>query len=329
MATIGATALTLADWASRLDPDGVTAKIVEILKQTNEILDDMLWIEGNLPTGHRHTIRGGLPTPTWRMLNYGVPVSKSLTKQVDDVCGILSDYGEVDKDLADLNGNTASFRLTEDAAHIMGMSNELASTLFYGNTGTDPEKFVGLAPRFNDLSADNSENILNAAGSGSDNTSIWLVVWDAMSCAGIFPKGSKAGLTNKDLGEVTAQDSSNNYFQAYRTFYEWKPGMIVPDWRYVVRIANIDVSDLKKDAASGADLVDLMVQALEIPPSLNMGRAVFYCNKTIRSFLRRQMLNHNNVFLSLNEVAGKHVLAFDTVPVKRCDAILNTEAVVS
>lgn len=328
MAIVG-TKLTLADWAKRVDPDGSVPIIAEILNETNEILDDMPWVEGNLPTGHRGTVRGGLPTPTWRLLNYGVQVTKSQTKQIDDLCGMLEDYGEVDKDLADLNGNTNEFRLSEDRAHIEGMSQAFASALIYGNQATDPEKITGFAPRFNDLSADNADNIV--VGGGSDDggsTSIWLVVWGENKIHGIFPKGSKAGLQNQDLGEVTLEDAVGGKYQGYRAHYQWKPGLHMKDWRYVVRIPNIDVSALTKDASAGSDLIDLMVQAVEIPPDLG-GKPVWYCNKTIRSFLRRQITNRDNVNLTFDSVAGKKVLAFDEIPVRRVDAILNTEGVVS
>ena len=87
MATIGNTVLTLTDWAKRLDPNGAVASTVELLAQTNEVLQDMLWMEGNLPTGERVVIRTGLPGVYWRALNQGIPSSKSTTAQVTDDCG--------------------------------------------------------------------------------------------------------------------------------------------------------------------------------------------------------------------------------------------------
>lgn len=328
MATVGSSVATLHDWASRQDPSGKIAKIAEILNDTNYILDDMMWKEGNLPTGHKTTIRSGLPSVAWRMLNYGVQPSKSRTVQVTDTCGMLEAYSEVDKALADLNGNTSEFRLSEDKAFLEAMSQEMASTLFYGNTATDPEKFLGLAPRYSLSTAENGENILKGGGSGSDNTSIWLVCWGDDTVHGIFPKGGKAGLNHQDLGEETLSDANGGRYQGYRSHYKWDAGFTLRDWRYVVRICNIDVSDLTKNAASGADLIDLMVQALEVPPMLK-GRPVIYANKTITSFLRRQMINKSNVHLNLEDIAGKKVLTFDGIPVKKCDAILNTEATVS
>jgi hypothetical protein len=329
MSTVGANKLTISDWARRKDPNGAVAKIAEILNDTNEILEDMTFLEGNLATGHKTTVRSGLPNVAWRMLNYGVQPSKSRSVQVTDTVGMLEGYSEVDKELANLNGNTAAFRLSEDRAFIEGMSQEFASTLFYGNTDTDPEKFLGLAPRYDDLSAENGENILPGGGAGVDNTSIWLVFWGDQTCHGIFPKGKMAGLNFSDLGEDTLQDANGGNFQGYRSHYKWDGGLTLRDWRYVVRIPNISVGALTKDASAGADLIDLMVQAIELIPTMNLGKPVFYCNKKIKSFLRRQISNKDNVNLTLENAGGKHVMAFDSIPVKKCDAILNTEAVVA
>jgi hypothetical protein len=290
----------------------------------------MTFLEGNLPTGHKTTVRSGLPSSTWRKLNYGVQPSKSTTVQITDTAGMLEAYAEVDKALADLNGNTASFRLSEDRAFLESMNQTMASTLFYGDTGTDPEKFMGLGPRYNSLSAESGDNIIVGGGSGSDNTSIWLVCWGPNTCHGIYPKGSQAGLKHQDLGEVTLEDAASGKYQGYRTHYKWDIGMSLRDWRYVVRIPNIDVSDLTKDASgSSAALVDLMVQAVEKLPNVNLGRAVFYGNRTISSILRRQITNTSNVRLSMDEVAGKRVMSFDGIPFRRNDAILNTEATIS
>jgi len=336
MALLATTNPTLVELAKRLDPDGRIAQIAEILNQTNEVLDDMPWIEGNLPTGHRTTVRTGIPEPTWRKLYSGVQPSRSTTVQVTDNCGMLENYAEVDKALADLNGNTAEFRMSEERPIIEGISQELAKTIFYGNEGTKPEQFTGLTPRLNSLVAATSQsadNVLSGGSNDTDNTSVWLVVWGPNTVHGIYPKGQKAGLDMKDMGEVTLEsangDGTGGRMQAYRSHYKFNCGLSVRDWRYLVRIANIEVSDLTKDAATGADLVDLMTQALELVPSLQAGRPVFYMNRTVRSYLRRQMKNAKNVQLTLQQVAGKHVMFFDEVPVRRCDALKNDEALVS
>ena len=324
----GGAALTLTDWKERNDPDGKIAKIIELLNDMNPILTDMMFVEGNLATGHKTTVRSGLPSVTWRLLNYGVIPSKSRTVQVTDSIGMLEAYAEVDKSLADLNGNTAAFRLSEDMAFIEAMNQDMASTVFYGNTKTDPEKFMGLTPRYNDFDAANSENLIwgAAAADVATTTSIWLVVWGASTCHGIYPKGSSAGLSVSDKGQQTLDDENGGKYEGYRTHYKWDSGLTVRDWRYVVRIHSIDVTALVPAATAGtANIVDLMTQAVEIPPNLAMGRAAFYCNKTIRSMLRRQITNISNVNLTLENYAGRKVVMFDGIPVHMCEGLLNNE----
>jgi hypothetical protein len=327
MATLAANNPTLLDVAKRTDPDGSIATIVELLAQTNDVLQDMTFIEGNLPTGNKTTVRTGLPTPTWRKLYGGVQPTKSTTAQVTDSCGMLEAYAEIDKALADLNGNTAAFRLSEDAAHIEGMSQEMASTLFYGNEGSEPEAFTGLAPRFNSKSASNSTNIIDAGGTGSDNTSIWLCVWGPQTGFGIYPKGSRAGLQMTDKGQVTIEnvDGAGGRMEGYRTHYRHDMGLTIRDWRYFVRIPNIDVSDLDT-VANTKNLINWMIQASERIPSFGKGRACWYVNRTIREKLRIGILEKTASNLSWETVEGKRVMTFDDIPVRRTDALVNNEA---
>ncbi|EKT4522793.1 hypothetical protein QEM13_002036 [Pseudomonas putida] len=331
MAIIGNTVPTLLDVAKRMSPDGGgIMPIAELLSQENEMLLDMPVYEGNLPTGSRITTRTGLPDVIYRKLNSGVPPSKSTTAQVDEACGIMEARGQVDVDLAMLNGNTASFRLSESRAFMESMNQTMQRGVIYGNTDVTPEAFTGIAPRFNTVNtatAATAANVIDAGGTGSTNTSIWLIGWGENTVHGIYPKGSQAGLVHKDLGEGDAFDSSGNRFRALMDQYQWKMGIAVKDWRYIVRIANIDVTALTKNSASGADLPDLMTQALELIQGLTGVRPAFYVSRRIRSFLRRQTVNKvSNSTLTYENVAGKPTLMFGEVPVRRVDAILNTEA---
>lgn len=330
MATL-ANKVTLLDVARTMDPDGGSAAVAEMLSQENEMLPEMPWYEGNLPTGHRVTARTGLPDVTFRKLNGGVPASKATTAQIDEACAILEARSEIDLDLAMLNGNTASFRLNQAKAFMESMNQRMQRQVIYGDR-LSPEEFVGLAPRFDDVpttvgGAENRVNVIDAGGTGTDNTSIWLVGWGPNSIHGIYPKGSIAGLIHKDLGEGDAFDANNNRFRAVMDQYQWKCGIAVPDWRYVVRICNIDVSDLTKNASAGGDLIDLMTQAQELIHSLTGVTPAYYVNRTVRSFLRRQNVNKVAAgTLMYDEVAGKPALMFGEVPVRRVDAILNSEA---
>lgn len=330
MATLAANNLTLADWVKRRNPDGTPATIANLLAQTNEILEDAVFKESNLPTGHRVTVATGLPTTYWRSYNMGVPSSKATTAQVDETIGMLEAYSTADKDLAELEGNVASFRLSEDRLFLESMNQNQANAMFYGNPATDARQFMGLAPRYSAISgAGNATNIIDAGGVGSVNASIWLVVWGDETVFCTFPKGSEAGLIHKDLGEQTVYDSNNNPFQAYRTHYQWKNGLVVKDWRYVVRIANIDTTVTNNNVT--ADMISLMSRALDRVPNLNNGRACFYMNRTLYSILRLQALNKSNNALGIEKAQGQfgtvqNWTTFLGVPLRKVDQLLNTEA---
>ncbi len=330
MAVLADTHPTLLDLAKRKEPDGKIARIVEMLNQTNQILDDMVWVEGNLETGHLTTVRTGLPTGTWRKMYQGVQPSKSKTAQVTDTTGMLEAYAEVDKALADLNGNTAEFRLSEDKAFIEGLTQEMAETLFYGNEGTEPEAFTGLAPRYNDSTAGNGEQIIKAGSVDTDNRSIWLVVWGPDTVHGIVPKGSTAGLQHRDHGEQTKQLADGSMFQVYRAHYRWDAGLTVRDWRYIVRISNIDVSLLTSDASSGAKLLELLDDAISLIPNLDAGRPVIYTDRKINSFIRKQAKAAvKNSTLTMEQNAnGRWVTTYDGIPIKRVDKLAANEALV-
>ena len=261
----------------------------------------------------------------------GVQPTKGTSVQVTDTCGMLEAYGQVDKALADLNGNTMAFRASEDRAHIEGISEQIASALFYGNEVTLPESFTGLAPRYSTVqtSTPSSFNVIDFGGTGSVNTSIWLVVWGPRTIHGIIPKGSTAGLQARDLGEQIIQNSDGSKYQAYMSHYRFDAGLCVRDWRYAVRIANVDTSSAGSGVgvlANTPNIVNAMIQALEHIPQLGAGRPVFYMNRFVRQQLRLGIAQKTITQLTMDEVAGRHVMMFDTVPVRRVDELISTEA---
>lgn len=320
---------TLLDFAKSIDPDGKTATVVELLNQTNRVLDDMQWIEGNLPTGHRTTIRTGLPGVTWRQLYGGVQPTKSVRAQVDDACGMLEARSEVDKDFADLNGNTNAFRLSEAQSFLEAMNEAFVQTLFYGDTSINKERFLGLSARYNLSTAGNGQNIIKMGGASNANNSIWLVGWGPNTVTGIFPKGSMAGLKHEDLGVLDAFDSATpaGRYRAYADHWQWKCGISLRDWRYAVRICNIDQTAILGDTnGSSVKIIEAMIKALQRIPAIESCKPAFYVNRTIREMLAIQAMNKSTNALRLAEGANQFSLDFLGVPVRLCDQLLSTEA---
>tara|TARA_R110002126_G_scaffold240379_1_gene383608 strand:+ start:81 stop:1082 length:1002 start_codon:yes stop_codon:yes gene_type:complete len=333
MATLNGGVATLNDWAKTRDPDGTTADVVDLLSQENAILEDQQFIEGNLPAGHQSTIQTSEPSATFRKLNEGVAPTKGTTAQITDQASILESWSEVDVKLAALNGDVSRFRLQQAKPHIRQMAKTQASTLLYGNAGTSPNEYDGLSVRYNSLTGNNSVNVLDGGGSGSDNLSIWLVCWGEDMVHGIFPKGGVGGLERNDFGIQTIQTNTGigtGRMRAYQEQYVMTCGLAVPDWRTVVRISNVDASDLS-GVTSAADISELMARALERPPTLTAGKPCFYMNRTARQMLN--ILNRNDVIsgggLTFDNVDGKRYASYQGIPVKTVDQLTVTEAEVT
>jgi hypothetical protein len=329
MVASAATNPTLLDITKLLDPDGSVAAVAEILDETNPILQDITMVEGNLPTGHVSTIRTGIPAPTWFQFYGGIQPTKGTTAQVTDNIGMMGAYAEIDANIAKLNGNSTAYRMSEDKVHIEGMAQSMAETLFQGNPLVDPTKFLGLNARYNLLAAESGDNIIDALGTGVDNASIWLVGWSPTTIFGIYPKGSQAGLEVDNKGQVTDDniDGSGGRGEIYRTHFQWKNGLTVKDWRYAVRIANIDRSLLIADVSTGANLPNLMFEALDAVPNLNGARFAFYMDKSVLTVLRQQSANAlGSSSLTVEQIGGIPVTSFHGVPIRRTDALAVDEA---
>lgn len=324
---------TLMDVARRSGSDSTRA-IVEVLNKTNDALDDIPWIECNSGVVHKTTSRTSIPTPVWRMLNAGVPVKKSTTKQVSVGCGMLEVYAEVDckqvklaargqVDDASAKAAMSNAIANENEAFIEGFGQEISRVMFYGDPAK-PQEPVGFTNYYSALS---DKNVINGGGSGDDNTSIWLIAWDKMAVHGIYPQGSKAGFSEEFLGQQTVKDADGNQFEAYRTHYSWDAGFVVRDNRCAVRICNLDVSDLVSGATEAADLIDLMVSAIyKLPKSARGYRKAFYARPEVLTALDKQTRKVSNLMLNYGDVFGKQILTFRGIPVREQESLLATES---
>ena len=335
MATLSTTLPTMLDWAKTRDPSGKTARIVEMLSQTNKAMEDMVVVEGNLPTGHMTTIRTGLPTGFYRMMNQGTPSEKATEAQVTENAAMLEGRSHVDVKLANLQADVGAYRVQKARAHLEGIGQTASTTLFYGDASS-PEQYVGLANRYNDLSAANADNILDAGGSSTDNMSVWLIGWSPETIYGIYPKGSKVGLSHQDLGIDDVADSDGNLFRAYKDLFSLDQGLVVADWRYGVRIANIDNSDLiaatgTQAATAATAVIKLMSRAIDHIPAIDTVKAAFYVNRTLASHLRIAALDKSNSAVTIEEGLNQfgrtiHQLTFLGIPVRLQDVLTVAEA---
>lgn len=347
MATLSTTFPTLLDIARFTMPDGsISRKIAELLSYDNDMLDDIPWVEGNTNTGHVSIVRSSQPAGTWRLLNQGVAATKSTAAQIVNPCGLLESLSQIDVEYLRLGGNGAGLRFQQDKGHMQGLMNTMADTLIYGDQGTTPETFDGLAVRYGSLGTTYTtyNQLINAGGVGSDNTSIWLVCWSPDKVYGIYPKGTQAGLEHEDHGEITISDPNNSgsFLRVAESRFIWRAGIAVDDYRSIGRIVNIDMSNLETSSDgtdTSANIIKYMSQLLDKVQFVNRNgvRPVFYMNARVRAMLRVKLLNFGNNHLSYEDVSGagnvrRRELHFLGVPCRTIGdgvatfGILNTES---
>jgi hypothetical protein len=319
------TKLTLVELANRRDPQGNTATIAEVLAEDNEILQDAVFQEANDVFSHTCTRRLSLPSGTWRQLNEGVANESSKTIKVTEGIGMLESYSEPDKVLVDAAPNPQQFRMDEGQAFIEGMSQTLAATMIYGNAQTDPTQFTGLAVRMNALAP--LANVIGSGGTGGDDTSIYIVQWGLNKVFMIYPKGHPTvGVEHSDKGQVTLQDGSGNNYEGYRDHFAMRAGLVVKDDRCIARLANITPT-----GTSNIFDEDNLIKLLNRMPMRGRGASI-YANETVLSQMEIALKDKANVNYTPARgegLAGEPMMYFRTCPVRKVDAILNTEATIA
>jgi hypothetical protein len=323
MATL-AGKVTLLDLALATDPKGAPAKIAEVLTKTNEILLDAPWQEANNVTGHKIARRGSLQTGTWREINSGVAIEKSgITNAVEGI-GMLDSISEIDIELVRMAPNPQEFRMVQARGAIEGMSQTLATNMFYGNAALDVERFTGLAPRMGDLVT--GGRVLGASGTGSDLTSAYFVQWGLSKVYMVYPKGSSHGIEHDDRGVdmvITDAGTTNTRFRAYVDYFSLKAGLVVEDYRCMGRLANIEST-----GTSNIFDVDKVIQLTNEMPEAGVGAAM-YVNTTLKSQIEIQAKDKTNVYYGPEDAFGRPVLMLRTHPVRLSKAIVNTEVAIT
>lgn len=334
MATLAAQALTFTELRKRMAPDGKIDWIMEIMAQSNPIMQHIVWKEGNLPTGNQTTLRTSYPDPQLRRINRGVKPGKSTTRQIVDTCCIMEAYSQVDVRLVQLAPDKEGFRRSEDAAFVEGFTRKLAKDMFYGDTDENPDEFNGLGVRLNTFTGDKGTygyQTINAGGTNANKqTSIYIVDWGDKAVVGIYPKGSKAGLQMEDKGEQIVEDAEGGKYPALMTWFAWDAGLAVENLRKVAALRNVDMN---KDVTATTEterkkLVENFIRAknrLQDPK-----HPIAYVSDEVYTLLELHLNDKSNVYITRQELMGAMPKIYVSgIEISKCDALTNTEPVIS
>lgn len=325
--------VTWKDYASQQDPDGRAAKVIDILAEENDIIDDMFVVPGNKEYGLQTTQLASNPVVSIRGVNQGIQATKATHKQLKVEAALFTALGMVDKELVDAADDKPGFRANQNRPYIGAMGNRLADELFYGVKTEDAQSFNGLVHFYDSTSrADFGNYVFKAGGTGSTNRSLWLIDWGEDSCCGLYPKNTEVGLSHKDYGEELVKLDDGSYWPAYRDLWEWRAGIAIRNYKKVVRCANIDriaLSTIGQETDTSPDLLNLMIDMITSVPKISP-RARFYGDRKILAAFTKKAIGKANAFLTMTELANKKVTpSFLGVPIRLCDALDTDEAAIS
>lgn len=340
MAAKGVSLLTLADVAKSKNKQ--IGKVAEVLIQHNAMLNDIPYMEMNEGTIHKEDIRSALPFVYYRKANQPIPASKSTIEERTFQACHFESKSQIDKAVAERGGmdRVAYNRWNQAQGHLQAHANELASLMLYGSPVSSNLKTAGFFDIFSTLSASEptSKQIIDAGGTGTDNTSILKVHWGERSVFGVYPAGTQSGLSRTDYSaggkyvKIPGLDVNGNFgdFWGYEEEFSTDHGLVVKDYRQAACVRNIDVSNLVSGSGA-ADLIDLMISAEYKIDDPSNGQGVWYVNRTIEAALHKQALTKvgAGAGLTFDNYQGQRVLMFLGSPVRRMDALLTSELQVS
>lgn len=316
---------------SKLSKNNQVVNMANVLSEDNPILEDMPIVPANEILGFTGVRESSLPTPQIIKVGDGWDASKAEWDSFSETISMFKDRIDIPRDALRIQPNPAQKRQIIRGRHIEGFGQGVVNHLLYGSSTADPEKFDGFDVRYSVPDATNPINPTNGdygvydmGGTGSDTSSIWLIQWAPDKVAGISPLNDPhMGLRFEDKGlqYVTAENAKER--EDFRDELEWDLGLKVEDYRAVSRIRNIE------SALSAIDS-DLWKKIIEARNNFKGSEAVWmYVNGKIFTHLDIMTADKQNVHLSSDNPYNRPLLMFRDMPVRKLDALLETETAVA
>lgn len=343
MALIEGRNLTIADIQKSLTPKGDVAAAVRMLEQSNEIEEYLTFKECNKGDTHTETLQVSLPEIFYIMVNQGSQTSKSTRGQTVFPTAVAEGRSHIHVE-AVVNAKTRpAIRAEQADDFVESLGQRDKRTMFYGNPKTDPTEYLGLSTYYGSLSETNAQNIISAGGT-TNLGSMWLLGLgdDGIFC--IYPEGMQesVGIERINKGQpITIVDPNSpsgtvRYMDVYEEVFKLRRGLCVKNWRYGVRICNIDTAALiatsgTQATSAATNLIRLMARAVQKPPKRGRKsvRWVWACNEVIHSGLLLLAQEKQTSVLTVQEGFESFKMSAYGIPICRMDQLLNTEQLVA
>ncbi len=325
--------LTLADYESLCGDKDLSRKVlINTIRDYMSFFDQGVILPGNDGTGDKGQLITKYPEGQLRAFNEGWTSEVAAGNVARYSSSMMRTRSTVDLALYNTRkpSDRATYRMRQDVAFMRGLARKAVKRVFYGNQQTDLRDMMGIANIVVPTNEAFKDRIIDAKGTTAGKlTDIWLFNWDPASFYMFYPQGGEGpGLQVEDMGEQYVSDKNGKQYRALVTEYGWDLGLAIYDPERVVRIANVDTDKLSKKNTSGPDLIDLLMQAKGRLTDETSGKVAFYMADDVRSFFERQVMNKDNVLLSMGDVQGRQgVPTLSGIPIHKIgtDVILTNQ----
>jgi hypothetical protein len=314
--------MTLLDLRSSVQAvEGGIVRVAEVLVEENEALADIPWSAGNQLTGDIHYKRTVMPNAHRRNINQGIKASVSKKEAETDTCIEIVSRSVVDMGELKIAPDAAAYLALEARPHIAVMGENVVRTIFYGD---DAGGVLGIRTRYNKIAGapkDRARQIIDAGGTGSNLTSVYIVKWAPEEVTGIYPKNTTMGLQTVILTNQLVPDKDGELFRAHITDYSQFIGLKLRDQRFAARVCNIDMDDISTDATARQALFRHLITAKNRIYHVSQGRVVMYMSPDLANIIELAAFEKENTVVGYKDglTSDTRILTFSGIPIRKND----------
>ena len=258
--------------------------------------------------GTSYTRYKTIPTVSAIQINAGIVPSYLQTEKITVQYGEVGTLSAIDlalwRQIPDEDKN--EFRQKEDLAHSEAVALYTMNNFFYGSGSNGYPLGLANMAEYNDL---NDAQVINAGSTEEEVYDIWIVNWSESKGACLYyPRGTTAGIVVQDLGIQTIPGSAGAVIPSVCTSITSKFAVGVPVPECVVRITNVDTTNVNEE---------LLLIGLGALDKVGGGEISIFMNKTIFNALKQSVLTATTgrksyvINISTDKTLGNDLLYFE------------------
>jgi hypothetical protein len=315
-----ATEHSIMEVGKSIGADGNQLAMIDTLSKEVPIIEDGYWVESNDFLTHHYLQALTEPTGSDGVINVGVDWELGTTRPVTEPMQEITSASRIDIRLLEKQRNPEAYRAMKSKMTVRGMTKTAHSRFFYGNHAVYPDQIDGMATRYGTLSG-TWDNVQNNGDSGAlVQTSIWCIKWGPEATQLVYPYNGQNFVKEDDMGKQITYDSNSKAMRTVVSFFTFNFGVAPTDPRQIQRVCNIGGTHL-------FDAEDLITALSKIPGGLD--GVIIYVPRPVWTQMNIAANAKTNAVYGVGELWGRPVMTFFTCPVRMCEQIVATEAVVA